>query len=87
MHRLVINPSRGPNNLYIYELQQIIGRGLLQRKTGKNLKTWLSICAVWLYAVFMFLFISRKVSGEGNGIRFYRFPIIAVPSTLSPHPQ
>ena len=36
---------------------------------------------------FDFLFLSRKVSGEGNGIRFYRFLIIAVPSTLSPPPS
>ena len=57
MYRLVRNPLRGPNNLYIYELQQNIGRGLLQHKTGKNLKTWLSICAVdfmpfWFFVPF-----------------------------------
>ena len=28
------SPSRGPNNLYVYEPQQNLGRGLLQRETG-----------------------------------------------------
>ena len=27
---------RGPNNLYVYELQQNLGRGLLERETGLN---------------------------------------------------
>ena len=64
MYRLVRNPSRGPNNLYIYELQQNIGRGLLQRKTGKNLKKWLSICAVWLYAVLIFCYFPVRCLGK-----------------------
>ena len=34
MHRCVRSPSRGPNNLFVYEPQQNIGRGLCARKTG-----------------------------------------------------
>ena len=28
------SPSREPNNLYVYEAHQNLGRGLLQRETG-----------------------------------------------------
>ena len=49
---------------------------------GKELTSWLSACAVLLYAVLIFfVFLSRMVSGEGSGIRLYRFLTIAFSST------
>ena len=48
---------------------------------GKELTSWLYDCSVLLYAVFIFVFLSRIVSGEGSGIRLYRFLIIAFSST------
>ena len=81
---LVRNPSRGPNNLYIYELQKNIGRGLLQRKTGKYLKTWLSICAVWLYAVLIFCsfsvrFLGKEVQFDSIGSQSLPFHLLYAP--------
>ena len=116
--------------MYVYELQQNLGWGLLERETGisspvtyywpfqcgasvvvysnwkcvrfmlvfddllillritwwtsvwKELTYWLSVCAVLLYTILIFSFLSRMVSGEGSGIQLYRFLIIAISSTL-----
>ena len=51
--------------------------------TGKELISWLSDCAVIsLCRLDLFMFQSRMVSGEGCGIRLYRFLTTAFSSTM-----
>ena len=49
---------------------------------AKELVCWLSACAVLLYAVLFFLFLSLLVFGEGCGIRLHRFLNIVFSSVL-----
>ena len=51
--------------------------------TWKELTSWLSACAVLLYAVMIFfMFLSRMVSGAGWGIRLYWYLVIAFSSNF-----